>query len=394
MALHYIAEQHDSSEDKCTMAAVMSSDFQRKVQQTLERKWADPQKAFEAGVLGALLSWDCMTLAVNHGWTANPAEKRKKVYLHIVDMFKSEASRGRSVERDDLERYLEQTISEEFNVTAEDGSVQWLARLFPVLWHDCMVKHDYTGLNQIMASRLKPVEAQRVYYEDEEESDDEEEADDEDDEEKEDAEHCCAAESGCSHEQDQHGCTAEMGCSQQQEQNGTAEEDEWTTVSSSHRSRKTRSKARNKLQRPGRDQEKESGSSAVTVDAPPATTLSETPVPAGASPDEDTEQKGKQKKKNRKKKTKHKEVTEKQEDANDTEGKGQNQGVGSDVEDRASEPAPTRATDSSADTAAPTAERLPTTSAPATDRPTEEQSKKKKKKKKHRKKTTDKSEVA
>lgn len=136
------------------------------------KEWQqDPIKAFSVGVECGIARWEAMTLAIENGWGGhNGDSKRTNMIKSIIDNFKHK--RGK-VDSDEMEEYLSDTLSKEFNTEAEDGSVQWLSKLFATLWVDCVDKKDFTGLRKLAGTQVQKVTAQAMTDSDDDEGDDE-----------------------------------------------------------------------------------------------------------------------------------------------------------------------------------------------------------------------------
>lgn len=109
-------------------------------------------KAFEAGVICGFELWDLLTISCDMGWAGSFDMCQTKKHNLIQDVLaKFNNTKGKQVYADELEDMLTNRVLSDFNTMAEDGSVEWIAKLITTLYQDCMVKKDFTGLEKILA---------------------------------------------------------------------------------------------------------------------------------------------------------------------------------------------------------------------------------------------------
>ncbi len=108
-------------------------------------QWAAaPNDALKLGVKLALGEWQALQLAVSNKWGGSDTALRLEYFeADICDWFLGPQKRIRTGE---VENFLEEVMNEDFQVEAEDGSLQRVASLLTKLRTDVLTDKSFLGL--------------------------------------------------------------------------------------------------------------------------------------------------------------------------------------------------------------------------------------------------------
>eukprot|EP01116_Phalansterium_solitarium_P011805 TRINITY_DN275_c0_g2_i1.p1 TRINITY_DN275_c0_g2~~TRINITY_DN275_c0_g2_i1.p1 ORF type:complete len:194 (+),score=40.94 TRINITY_DN275_c0_g2_i1:64-645(+) len=138
----------------------------------------DVKNLFDNCVRAVFSRWTVLCLAVEQGWGGrNSAQKADDLLQSVVEMFAS----GERVYADELEDVLFDSIENDFNTTAEDGSVEQVARQLTTIWHKAS-QGDLTMLHSTLAANPQKGSLASVHKHDpaDDDSDEDDSSDDED----------------------------------------------------------------------------------------------------------------------------------------------------------------------------------------------------------------------
>jgi len=139
-----------SSSDSAIPAAQPARPALTPDEQKQEDEWrADPELAFEDGVVIAFSRWEALHIGVNN-MGGNGQEMIDGLVTTAVDWFLEEKT---AIHWDDVEGWLSEVLADEFHVDAQDGSPEQMGRLLCTLYTDVFIKKDFTGLHRMMRSQ-------------------------------------------------------------------------------------------------------------------------------------------------------------------------------------------------------------------------------------------------
>eukprot|EP00455_Lapot_gusevi_P022138 TRINITY_DN2305_c0_g2_i1.p1 TRINITY_DN2305_c0_g2~~TRINITY_DN2305_c0_g2_i1.p1 ORF type:complete len:213 (+),score=60.89 TRINITY_DN2305_c0_g2_i1:66-704(+) len=117
---------------------------------------ANPLQSFSTGVRCAIELWDVLNMAIAGGWgdsvEFDAEEQRTQVVQMVVDLFTMNEGQ---VERNDIEDFLDEMLTQNYETEAHDGSVQAIANTFLVLYRDCVVRREYRVLTKLCERHAK-----------------------------------------------------------------------------------------------------------------------------------------------------------------------------------------------------------------------------------------------
>lgn len=133
-------------------------------EQQRETEWlADPEMAFEEGVEIAFSRWEALNIAVNNLGGGDGNEKVEEFITTALEWFADEKDK---ICWDDVEGWLQEVLSEEFHIDAQDGSCEQMGRLMCTLYRDVYKLKDFSGLHKMIRNQSdvsrRLVEARRI----------------------------------------------------------------------------------------------------------------------------------------------------------------------------------------------------------------------------------------
>jgi len=112
-------------------------------------KWqADPHSAFAKGVRASIKNWQALRLALHYQHIRNAKQKVDNLIDDVLQAFKNYPSKEN--EEYNLSDFLKDRLSMDFYTEAADGSTNYLAKLFNVMYKDCVIKKDFSGLEILL----------------------------------------------------------------------------------------------------------------------------------------------------------------------------------------------------------------------------------------------------
>ncbi|KAJ1893133.1 rRNA accumulation- protein [Kickxella alabastrina] len=109
--------------------------------------------AFIEGVDHILAKWTALALAVENEWGGSDTEdKRENMVDEVVEFFNNAAAKRQRPEPTDLEAILLDIMTEDFNISLEDGSEKEVAARLTAIFIEC-INGNHSTVNKLAEER-------------------------------------------------------------------------------------------------------------------------------------------------------------------------------------------------------------------------------------------------
>ena len=112
---------------------------------------------FKQGVASIFRQWMALQLAIEHRWGgAYVIDKAEDFLADTIDLFTQRQTRSSSViDKNELEGFLNEIMTSDFDAVAEDGSIEQIAELILTCYHQCMEESNESLVNDLLRMEMK-----------------------------------------------------------------------------------------------------------------------------------------------------------------------------------------------------------------------------------------------